>query len=518
LLFQKVRFKVPPPKLKTFGLRQRDGRGGWINNINGVRRVLYRLPEVRAAQQVIVVEGEKDTDNVAAEGFACTTNFDGAGKWLAEYSEVLRGKDVIVMADNDKDGDIHRPLVASQLLGIAKSVRIAKVPKQFKDISDYLVSLPESDRRGAIQRLIDEAKEFDPSLPQIQSYQISGQSIIHYSREEIDETQNLLGDRWLERGHGALLTGPSGIGKSTGVYQAQACWACGLIPFSIKPPRPLRIVTVQTEDSHNDLIEMSRCVDRLGLSEREVELVQRNAHIETINDAIGQEFIRKLDSFLFQNPRDLIILNPLSDFIPGELVDEAEVKYFLRGLLNPLLKRHHCGVLCVQPTPKTNRDNTDKYSWWDWMYWGAGSAEFARWARGGIVIVPTVDRAVYRFIAAKRFEKLGWQYHQYFYAHSVENDALLWIPASQEQVAACQKQAAAKPEDLHSVFPAGKDLTREQVRLLAKERLKLGKHAADDFVKILVNADWIQPREYPRERARPEIRFFKNENPDKSLR
>ena len=41
------------------------------------------------------------------------------------------------------------------------------------------------------------------------AYEIRGQSMIDYSREQIDESQNLLGNRWLERGHGALVTGPS---------------------------------------------------------------------------------------------------------------------------------------------------------------------------------------------------------------------------------------------------------------------------------------------------------------------
>ena len=350
------------------------------------------------------------------------------------------------------------------------------------------------------------------------AYEIRGQSIVDYSREKIDEGQNLLGNRWLERGHGALVTGPSGIGKSTAVYQMTACWACGSVSFGIAPLADgLSIVAIQTEDSHNDLIEMCRCVDRLDLSEAQLELVERNAHIETINDAVGENFIYKLGSFLEQNPRDLVILNPLSDFIAGELTDEAKVKYFLRQLLNPLLSKHRCGALCVQPTPKTNRENTDRYSWFDWMYWGAGSAEFARWARGGIVIVPTAARGTYRFIAAKRFEKLGWLVPEYWYAHSQQDDVGLWVPATEEQKAICKKAKDLKPEDLWAVLPSEKELLREEIRLLGKQRLGLGKHITDGFLKILVAYDWVESREYPRPKARPEVRFLKNEIPVKSF-
>jgi AAA domain/Primase C terminal 2 (PriCT-2) len=353
----------------------------------------------------------------------------------------------------------------------------------------------------------------------IPRYEIRGQSLVDYSQEEIDESQNVLAYRWLERRHGATVTGPSGIGKSTAVYQASVCWAAGLVAFGIRPAGALRIVTIQTEDSHNDLIEMSRCIHRLGLTELQLELVRENAHIETINDAVGLKFIEKLDSFLGQKPRDLVILNPLSDFIEGELTDEAKVKLFLRQLLNPLLAKHHCGVLCVQPTPKTNREDTEKYSWFDWMYWGAGSAEFARWARGGIVIVPNKEaRGVYRFIAAKRFEKLGWLEPTYWFAHSVEHDVGLWVPATEEQIALCQKAKDKKPEDLHAVFPSEKELLRDDVRLLGKERLGLGYHTTDGFLTILVSHDWIYLREYPRPKKRPEVRFLKNENPSQELR
>ena len=100
LLYQTCRYQP-----KDFRQRRPDGKGGWINNLQGVRRVLYRLPEVLKAQTVCVPEGEKDCDNLAKFGFVATTNPLGAGKWRDEYSETLRGKDVIVFGDvGDDDG------------------------------------------------------------------------------------------------------------------------------------------------------------------------------------------------------------------------------------------------------------------------------------------------------------------------------------------------------------------------------------------------------------------------------
>ena len=59
---------------KDFRFRQSDGNGGWIYNKEGVRIVPYRLPSIIEATEVIIVEGEKDADNLNALGFIATTN------------------------------------------------------------------------------------------------------------------------------------------------------------------------------------------------------------------------------------------------------------------------------------------------------------------------------------------------------------------------------------------------------------------------------------------------------------
>src|SRR4030095_16983762 len=70
LLFQCVRYQP-----KDFRQRQPDGKGGWIWNLEGVRRVLYRLPEVLKSKTVCVAEGEKDCDNLCALGFLSALAF-----------------------------------------------------------------------------------------------------------------------------------------------------------------------------------------------------------------------------------------------------------------------------------------------------------------------------------------------------------------------------------------------------------------------------------------------------------
>lgn len=138
LLFQVVR-KAP----KGFQQRQPDGAGGWVWNMAGVQRVPYRLPELLAAsasQPVFIVEGEKDVDRLRSLGLVATTNAGGACKWRDEYNEVLKGRDVVILPDNDRPGREHAEQVAKSVQGIASHVKTITLPglEEKGDVSDWL--------------------------------------------------------------------------------------------------------------------------------------------------------------------------------------------------------------------------------------------------------------------------------------------------------------------------------------------------------------------------------------------
>lgn len=139
LLYQVVRFEP-----KQFRQRRPAANGSgdkWTWKLGDIRRVLYKLKEVAQSQIVVVTEGEKDADTISALGYVATTNAMGATKWTPEYSEQLRGKDVIIVPDNDEAGARHLELVARELHKIAKSVGFARVPSNYKDVSDWNPSI-----------------------------------------------------------------------------------------------------------------------------------------------------------------------------------------------------------------------------------------------------------------------------------------------------------------------------------------------------------------------------------------
>jgi hypothetical protein len=106
------------------------------------------LPEVRDAvvrgRLIFIVEGEKDVDNLCRLGFTATCNPGGANKWRSEYTESLRGAEVVIIGDNDDAGRAHVEQVASSLHGIARRVRVLAIAKIWPacpdkgDISDWI--------------------------------------------------------------------------------------------------------------------------------------------------------------------------------------------------------------------------------------------------------------------------------------------------------------------------------------------------------------------------------------------
>jgi hypothetical protein len=86
---------------------------------------------------------------------------------------------------------------------------------------------------------------------------------------EIDYSQNVLGDLWLERGSFALVVGLSSVGKSTMVVQVGVEAALGRETFGLKVDRPCNVLVYQNEDSKNTRKKQTRFINSLARSEDE---------------------------------------------------------------------------------------------------------------------------------------------------------------------------------------------------------------------------------------------------------
>ncbi|WP_339910401.1 DUF3987 domain-containing protein, partial [Symmachiella dynata] len=168
LVFQVVRMD---PK----GFRQRKPKpgGGWDWSVKGVQVVPYRLPEILDDPEstVVIVEGEKDVENLARIGAIATCNAGGAGKWTAEHAAFLKDRAVVILADNDEPGRKHAEQVATSLYGIAKFVRIVEIPglPEKGDVSDWLSA---GGTKDELNKIIKATPKWTPlaTWPQLRTF------------------------------------------------------------------------------------------------------------------------------------------------------------------------------------------------------------------------------------------------------------------------------------------------------------------------------------------------------------
>jgi len=141
LLFEVVRFtpkrfaqrrKDPETGSWVWGLKAGSyiaGKyGDWVLPKNGepaerefgaCRHVLYHLPQLLASkgngETVYLVEGEKDVETLESFDLTATCNPMGSLKWDPGYTEVLRGRRIVNLADNDEAGRKHSAMLGEAL-------------------------------------------------------------------------------------------------------------------------------------------------------------------------------------------------------------------------------------------------------------------------------------------------------------------------------------------------------------------------------------------------------------------
>lgn len=147
-------------KPKGFSQRRPDGNNDWIWNMKGVNSVPYHLPEIiQSIEPVMIVEGEKDVENLKRMGFTATTSPMGAGKWKASYNKYLKDKEVILIPDHDQPGYQHCQRIGQSLRGIAGKIKWLELPglEEKEDISNWI---EKGNTKEKLLQLVKEAPDF----------------------------------------------------------------------------------------------------------------------------------------------------------------------------------------------------------------------------------------------------------------------------------------------------------------------------------------------------------------------
>lgn len=171
LLARKTRWEraVDGKRKKTFTWSHPEGQD-FRSGRNGMA-VPYRLPELVKAETVFLCEGEKDVDNLTAQGLAATCSPDGAGtgsKWRDSYTPYFAGKTVYILQDNDPVGKKFAQYEAEKLSPVAQEVKVLDMTAlwpqlpEHGDISDVMEHLGATQALADLLELADKAPGWGP--------------------------------------------------------------------------------------------------------------------------------------------------------------------------------------------------------------------------------------------------------------------------------------------------------------------------------------------------------------------
>jgi 5S rRNA maturation endonuclease (ribonuclease M5) len=217
-LFKVIRFAG-----KRFRQKRWSG-SGWEWGLDGVDRVLYRLPDVLAAKArhdlIFLTEGEKDAEAVCRAGRCGTTMPGGAGSWSDDYTETLKGTKVIILADDDEPGRKHAEEVFRRLHGKAV-VNVCLPAEGHKDIAAQLAA-GGSLTRAELRRhpVMDDAPASNGNGHRPGAFTAA---VFASRKTKVDE---VLGPVFC-RGMRTVIGAQTGEGKSTWAMQAVRCLVSG---------------------------------------------------------------------------------------------------------------------------------------------------------------------------------------------------------------------------------------------------------------------------------------------------
>jgi 5S rRNA maturation endonuclease (ribonuclease M5) len=357
LLYQNVRFEP-----KDFRPRRPDGSGGWAWNLDGTRHVLYRLPELLAAtlqDWALIVEGEKDVENLRALGFVATTS-GNASSWREEFAAHFAGRLVCILPDKDKAGRRYAATIVDSLCGVAAEVRLAEVPGDHKDISEYIEARDAADEqtlRIEIQGMIDAAKRVEAG-----SESKKDPAGIIVPRPVYVRLQDVQAKPvhwfWQDRIPFAmlcLLVGIEGLGKTFLALYMAACATIGrLWPDSENrddAPAPGNVILLTSED-HLEYTIRPR-FDALGGDPA------RLFALKGVRSETGDEFFDVMQHLpaletMIEDVGDvrLVLVDPLTAFLGStDQHKNGEVRVAL-ARFNALAEKHGCAVLGISHLSK----------------------------------------------------------------------------------------------------------------------------------------------------------------------
>jgi hypothetical protein len=295
------------------------------------------LPEVLKADEVIIVEGEKDVDNLGKIGFTATTNCFGAGKFPDHFGPYFAGRHVILIPHNDEPGRAHMKQVAAILKGHAASIRWLDLPDlpEKGDVSDFIETFSSKDE--AAERLavmIEGAAEYrEETTDSTTTTELKMVNAATWLESEPPPPDQILADTF-DAGDKVAIIGSSKLRKSFFLLQMDISLAAGRDFLTWRITKPRKVLHCQFEiTDHHFHRRVKRMARAMGITA--TDLGDRLRIINARGLGIkGPEGIERIQTASMEFHPEVISFDPLYKLTTGIENDAQDMKIILDAFDN----------------------------------------------------------------------------------------------------------------------------------------------------------------------------------------
>lgn len=233
--------------------------------------------------------------------------------------------------------------------------------------------------------------------------------------DKLNDPSCLIGNRWLCREGSLLISGQSGIGKSSLTMQFAIVCASGGDFFGIKVHRPLKTMIIQAENDLGDLAEQFQgVISGLRLPGETRKIMMDNLLMTTNLNTTGWNFLTYLRRQIQAHKPDVVIIDPLFSFAGFDLSNQEQMSNFLRQGLHPIQKQHGTIIVAVHHAtkPRSDTPKNGNASLMERAYSSHGSAELINYFREVMVLTQcSQENDSYELSLSKRRKHSGMLDH-----------------------------------------------------------------------------------------------------------
>jgi putative DNA primase/helicase len=262
--------RFDPPGGKEFRPIHRSANGWVVGDPPGILP-LYHLPDVAAATNVHVTEGERAAEALRRLGLTVTTSAHGADGAAKTDWRPLSGKDVVILPDHDKPGEgylanVLRLLAALEPRPTVRVVRLPSVWKTAAPIPDHADSVEwlelgvpdawDNDQcRAELERAAEATSPEDLDATTAHALRIEPRARLIRAADIEAQPLEWLWEPRIPLGMLTLFAGDPKLGKSLSALAVAAAVSRGeALPMDRAPPGPATVILMSAEDDHARII------------------------------------------------------------------------------------------------------------------------------------------------------------------------------------------------------------------------------------------------------------------------